>query len=73
MKVLKSGIEIEPRDLNKIRGAACACGCGIGYDGEQLVVSGDADSLCSCGCITPPEWNNFSGNSSGGLKIIMPK
>jgi hypothetical protein len=50
MKVLKSGYEIEPSELSKIRGGACACGCGIGFHGENLNVGGDEGGTCRCGC-----------------------
>jgi hypothetical protein len=50
MKVLKSGIEMTPHELEKLRGgAACACGCGIGFSGDQLNASGSGG--CYCGCI----------------------
>ena len=71
MKLLKSGIEIDRSELNKIRGAACACGCGIGFSGEQLVVSGDEGNTCMCGCIG--DVGVYNGDLNGGLKIILPK
>ena len=50
MKVLKSGIEMKPDELDKLRGGAvCACGCGIGFNGEQLNASGSGG--CYCGCV----------------------
>lgn len=50
MKLLKSGIELDPRDLNKIRGSACACGCGIDYNSMWTSGSGVDSEACQCGC-----------------------
>ncbi len=54
MKILKSGIEMTPSQLRKLRGGACACGCEIGFNGELLNVSGDEDNDCECSCIGGP-------------------
>ncbi len=49
MKVLKSGIEMTPAQLKKMKGGACACGCD--YSAEGLWLSGKSGSSCECGCI----------------------
>ena len=50
MKLLKSGIELDPKDLNKIRGSACACGCGIDYNSMWTSGSGVDSEKCQCKC-----------------------
>ena len=51
MKVLKSGIEIDPSDLSKIKGGACACGCDIGMSSSTLSnTSTTTLEDCLCGC-----------------------
>ena len=50
MKVLKSGIEIDPSDLSKIKGGACACGCPVGVNGDFQHIGGHANKACSCYC-----------------------
>lgn len=50
MKVLKSGIEIDPRKLKKIKGGSCACHCDIGYHGTVVNVPGHVGDICLCSC-----------------------
>lgn len=51
MKVLKSGIEIDPKDLSKIKGGACACGCDVGINSFNLSnISVNTLEDCLCGC-----------------------
>lgn len=50
MKILKSGIEMEHSDLNRVRGGACACGCRPFIDGDSFNVGGDAEDCCACMC-----------------------
>jgi hypothetical protein len=75
MKILKSGIEMTPAELNKSRGGACACGCGWGYNGENLVSSGQSSKSCGCGCTTPipPGFDTYEGNLSDAFEIICPE
>lgn len=69
MKVLKSGIEMKPDELDKLRGGVvCACGCGIGFSGEQLNSSGTGG--CFCGCTSPR--SPFTGNSKGAHNNFNP-
>lgn len=72
MKILKSGIEMDPSELRKAKGGSCACGCGIGFDGEVLSISGYSGSSCECGCTTPPPYNAFGGNLNGAHRQIIP-
>jgi hypothetical protein len=51
MEVLKSGIEMDPSDLSKVKGGVCACGCDIGRDAESFSDgSVEGPGFCSCGC-----------------------
>lgn len=50
MKVLKSGIEVDPKDLNKLRGGACSCGCDIGDDSYAFNQMADTGGGCLCHC-----------------------
>lgn len=59
MKILDSGIEIDPKDLSKIKGSACSCGCGIGYDSMTSSAMGVDAEFCHCEC------ENELGNPEG--------
>lgn len=50
MKVLKSGIEIDPSDLSKVKGSACACYCKVGENGDYQHGTGHDGNGCSCNC-----------------------
>jgi len=50
MKILSSGVEIDPKDLNKIRGSACSCGCGIDYNSMDSSSMGVDSEVCQCKC-----------------------
>ncbi len=52
MKVLKSGIEMTPKELQKAKGGMCACGCEGGYNGEHMWTCSDSGGGCMCGCTT---------------------
>ena len=52
MKVLKSGIEMTPEELEKVKGSGCACGCDTGVDSSWLY--GNSKSNGGCGCICLP-------------------
>jgi len=54
MKILSSGVEIDPKDLNKIRGSACSCGCGMGYVSMDASALGVSSEKCQCGCEYEP-------------------
>lgn len=65
MKVLKSGIEVDPKDLSKLRGGACACGCDIGDDGLSLSQTGSSNGGCTCHCdLGNPEGVGDTGHSA---------
>jgi hypothetical protein len=52
MKILKSGIEMTPKELSASKGGAiCACACQIGFISESLHASGEDNYGCYCGCI----------------------
>lgn len=51
MKVLKSGIEIDPSDLSNVKGGACACGCPVGINGDFQHITGRSGKACSCYCV----------------------
>lgn len=55
MKVLKSGIEIDPKDLTKVKGGACACGCDIGVSSTSASNDGIEVKNCFCRCWEDPE------------------
>jgi len=67
MKVLKSGIEVEFKDLNKLRGGACACGCDIGDDGLSLSNTGSSNGGCTCHC----DLNNPGGVGDMGNGALI--
>ena len=48
MKVLKSGIEMTPAELKKMKGGACACGCD--FSAESLHASSESGGGCVCNC-----------------------
>lgn len=50
LKILKSGVELTPKELSAIRGGTCGCGCEGGYTSGTLNVSGDEKGECYCGC-----------------------
>lgn len=54
MKILKSGIEMTPAELNKIKGGLCSCGCDIGFSGMRLNVLAEDKGGCYCGCNCVP-------------------
>ena len=67
MKILKSGIEMTPEELNASKaGKACACGCQLGFDSEMLHGGGSEETACECGCINPPypEPETYSGTAN---------
>lgn len=51
MKILKSGIELEPSELEKVKGGLCSCGCDIGYNGMRIVVAGEENGSCYCASV----------------------
>jgi hypothetical protein len=55
MKILKSGIEMTPKELNQIKGGWCACGCEGGFNSHNLHASGSEDGECICGCTSGPD------------------
>jgi hypothetical protein len=71
MKILKSGIEMTPSDLSKIKGGACACGCGINWNGTELNFYGDDGELCCCACGNKP-YDLVNMNSFGARRVIYP-
>lgn len=65
MKVLKSGVEMTPAELNKARGGLCSCGCDIGYNGMHMNVLAQDTGGCYCGCNCVPgdeSQGEFSGS-----------
>ena len=48
MKVLKSGVDMTPEDLSRLKGGACACGCD--YSAEMVHAAGESGSSCTCFC-----------------------
>ncbi|MCP5107181.1 MAG: hypothetical protein GY950_27590 [bacterium] len=64
MRVLKSGIEMDSKQMQKVKGGICACACDIGYDAEnnsELSVNG---GLCMCGCVG---WPGMARNTEGNI------
>ena len=55
MKLLKSGIEMDPSQLRKVKGSMCACGCGIGVSADTSSDIGVDGEICFCDCIAPLE------------------
>jgi len=50
MKIIKSGIELDPSELDQAFGGMCACGCPIGMSGTNLAVGGTENNGCYCSC-----------------------
>jgi natural product precursor len=50
MKILKSGIEMTPAELNKLKGGYCTCACGIYVSSINASVVGEESGLCTCYC-----------------------
>ncbi len=50
MKVLKSGVEMTPEEMQKTKGAMCACGCGIGVNSSSPFTGGSHGGDCFCAC-----------------------
>jgi len=48
MKVLKSGVEMTPEDLSRLKGGACACGCDWSAEMVHAVASTGGSCLCTC-------------------------
>jgi hypothetical protein len=49
MKVLKSGVEMTPEALSRLKGGACSCGCD--YSAEMVHAAGSSyGSGCMCSC-----------------------
>ena len=52
MKILTSGIEMTPEELNASKaGKDCACACQTGFNTSDVFQVGSADHFCECGCI----------------------
>jgi hypothetical protein len=62
MKVLKSGVEMTPKELEKIKGGGCACGCNA--RGFQLWTSSQSSGACFCNCYD--SGTQFDLNGQGG-------
>lgn len=61
MKILKSGIEVAPKELKKIKGGACACGCNFSSLG--LHSCSEEGGGCQCNCILPGKYA-FGGTAN---------
>lgn len=73
MKILDSGIEIDPKDLSKIRGSACSCGCGIGYDSMDSSALGVDAEFCQCDCASEfPNPEEFQMGISASRYLQRP-
>ena len=55
MKVLKSGIEIDPRKLKKVKGGMCACYCETGHSSGAVSFPATVGDVCICQCENDPE------------------
>lgn len=54
MKVLKSGIEIDPRKLKKVKGGACACFCEYSTVTGAVTTPATYGDVCICQCEHEP-------------------
>jgi hypothetical protein len=65
MKVLKSGVEMTPEEMQKNRGGACACGCGVGRDADSAWNGSNLGTNCYCNCDPyDPESQEDMGDSA---------
>jgi len=73
LKVLKSGVEMTPQELRKVKGGSCACGCEGGYSSSGLFMSSDGSGGCYCGCTTtyPDGSNVFVSPWSSAYNYMM--
>jgi len=62
MKLLKSGIEMELSELDKIKGGLCTCGCNIQFNGSVMMVPGTEAGACSCGCACDKDTEAYDNN-----------
>jgi hypothetical protein len=60
MKILKSGIEMTPKELSATKaGNDCACACQTGFNTADIFQLGSGDHMCECGCMR----GTFNGSS----------
>lgn len=51
MKLVKSGIEMDPPELDRFKGGKpCACGCPVMVHGDGLHGGASLQGLCECIC-----------------------
>lgn len=73
MKILKSGIEVNSKELSTLKGGACSCGCDIGFNGEHVnsVCHENHDGACYCECSGDIEAQHDMGNSAN-KQLFLP-
>jgi hypothetical protein len=71
LKILKSGVELTPKELSAIRGGTCACGCEGGYSSGTLNASGDEKGECYCGCTSGE--GAFNGSLGSAFTYCEPQ
>ena len=50
MKVLKSGVEVDPKKLMKIKGGTCGCYCEGPGSGSTTSYPATVGDVCVCQC-----------------------
>ncbi len=71
MKVLKSGIEVDPNDMDKLKGGSCSCACNRYVSGSAVNVAGHEGETCSCWCWEPwIEFRDQEGDDESALNYI---
>jgi len=48
MRVLESGVDMTPEELNRLKGGACACGCEVFAEVVHALGSGGGTCFCTC-------------------------
>ncbi|MCP5104618.1 MAG: hypothetical protein GY950_14630 [bacterium] len=50
MKIMKSGIEMDAKEQEKIKGGYCVCFCDTGVIARQPEIHGVNGGICVCTC-----------------------
>lgn len=57
MRVIKSGVEMTPEQLTRVKGGACACGCNFSTMGLHSTSESGGNCACNCKFPGPYTWD----------------